>query len=70
VFWNVNTNREDVDLLLAFDQGPTTHLVMVEAKGEMGWDSAQLRSKGRRLKSIFEGNELSANRADASRTSP
>jgi hypothetical protein len=53
VFSNVNTNQEDVDLLLAFENGATTHVVMVEAKGETGWSSSQILSKARRLKHIF-----------------
>jgi len=50
---NVNANQEDIDLLVAFDKGPVTHLVLVEAKGVTQFGNAQLISKGRRLKHIF-----------------
>jgi hypothetical protein len=49
----VNLNQEDVDLLIAFDRGRTTHLVMVEAKGATGWTNAQLEHKVGRLSVIF-----------------
>ena len=56
--FNVNTNQEDIDLLVAFDEGEDTHLILVEAKGVTGWGNAQIQSKGRRLRTIFgdEGN--------------
>lgn len=46
-------NQEDVDLLVAFDEDPTTHLVLVEAKVEAGWTNGQLNSKANRLRRIF-----------------
>ncbi len=46
-------NQEDVDLLVAFDDTATTHLVLVEAKMETGWRNSQLRSKAQRLRLIF-----------------
>ena len=49
---NVNANQEDIDLLVAFDKGPVTHLVLIEAKGVTQFGNAQLISKGRRLKHI------------------
>ena len=47
-------NQEDVDLLVAFEDGSTTHLVLIEAKADTGWNNDQLSSKANRLKSIFE----------------
>lgn len=49
-----NENQEDVDLLVAFPGDATTHLVMIEAKAETGWDRGQLRSKATRLRRIFD----------------
>ena len=46
-------NQEDTDLLVAFDDGAATHLVLLEAKLETGWTNAQLGSKAARLKHIF-----------------
>ena len=46
-------NQEDVDLLVAFDRGRPTHLVLVEAKLETGWTNSQLNSKAERLGRIF-----------------
>ncbi len=51
--WNVNANQEDIDMLLAFEQAATTHLVMVEAKAATGWTVKQIASKSRRLRRIF-----------------
>ena len=46
-------NQEDVDLLVAFDEEATTHLVLLEAKMETGWTNRQLHSKAQRLRLIF-----------------
>ena len=46
-------NQEDVDLLVAFQAGEKTHLVLVEAKLETGWSNSQLSSKAKRLGRIF-----------------
>lgn len=51
--WNINTNQEDIDLLLAFESEGTTHLVMVEAKAATGWTVSQVASKVRRLRHLF-----------------
>jgi hypothetical protein len=51
--FNLNTNQEDVDLLLAFGDADVTHLVLIEAKADTGWTNKQLQSKGRRLRVIF-----------------
>ena len=59
----VRGNQEDTDLLVAFENGRTTHLVLVEAKVEIGWTNKQLRSKAERLASIFEQGRLGADLA-------
>ena len=50
-----NKNQMDVDLLVAFDQGSTTHLAMVEAKMDAGWANRQMWLKAKRLPSHLWG---------------
>jgi hypothetical protein len=53
----ISGTQEDVDFLLAFvDHENTTHIVMIEAKGDSYFSNAQLDSKNKRFKAIF-GNE-------------
>ena len=33
--------QEDVDLLVAFEEGDITHLLLIEAKAETGWTNKQ-----------------------------
>lgn len=54
---NVNANQEDIDLMVCFDDGPNTHVILVEAKGESGWKNGQMLSKARRLARIFPDSE-------------
>ncbi|MDE0373914.1 MAG: hypothetical protein OXI73_15410 [Rhodospirillales bacterium] len=58
----INRNQQDIDLLVAFDaagtNGPTTHLVMIEAKAYLHWTNGQLDSKTRRLGQIFGDDAL------------
>ena len=46
-------NQEDVDLLVAFEEGDITHLLLLEAKAETGWTNKQTLSKAARLGRIF-----------------
>ena len=46
-------NQQDVDLIIAFEDSSTTHLVMIEAKADTSWDNSQLKRKNDRLKVIF-----------------
>ncbi len=46
-------NARDIDLLVAFERGATTHVVLLEAKVETNWTNAQLRPKVERLRQIF-----------------
>jgi len=48
-----NKNQMDVDLLIAFDEGPKTHIVMVEAKLDTSWTNTQMDAKVARLKQVF-----------------
>lgn len=53
----ISGTQEDVDFLLAFvDHEKTTHIVMIEAKGDSYFSNSQLDSKNKRFKAIF-GNE-------------
>lgn len=50
----VEGNQQDVDLLVAFDEGDAqTHLILLEAKAETGWTNKQMDEKARRLRRIF-----------------
>jgi hypothetical protein len=46
-------NQEDIDLLIAFEEGDTTHILLLEAKAASGWTNKQMLSKAERLKGIF-----------------
>ena len=48
-----NANQMDIDLLVAFDEGATTHLVLIEAKMETGWTNRQMYEKAKRLRQIL-----------------
>ena len=52
----VSGPQQDVGLLVAFPDDATTHLVMIEAKGDTGWRNEQLDGKAGRLKRIFSGD--------------
>lgn len=55
--YQISGTQEDVDFLLAFvDHENTTHIVMIEAKGDSYFSNDQLNSKNKRFKAIF-GNE-------------
>ncbi|MFQ2708359.1 hypothetical protein ACK3ZA_16125 [Aeromonas caviae] len=50
----ISGTQEDVDFLLAFvDHEDTTHIVMIEAKGDSYFSNAQLNSKNKRFNAIF-----------------
>lgn len=53
-------NQEDTDLLVAWQDGAVTHVLLVEAKGTTGWGNKQMLSKARRLGAIFgpKGNRF------------
>ena len=46
-------NQEDVDLIVGFDDGHVTQLLLIEAKGETSWTNKQTLSKANRLRDIF-----------------
>jgi hypothetical protein len=50
---NVNTNQEDVDLLLAFRADLGVEVILIEAIGVTGWGVRQVASTARRLRRIF-----------------
>lgn len=49
----VRGNQEDIDLLVAFDEGHLTHVILVEAKGDTAWGNKQMQSKANRLRTVF-----------------
>ena len=49
----ITATQEDIDFLIAYQDGEKCHLVMLEAKGVMGFTNRQLQSKIRRLRDIF-----------------
>ena len=49
----VSGTQQDVDLLVAFPDDATMHLVMIEAKGDTDWSNNQLDEKAERLDWIF-----------------
>ena len=50
----LTASQEDADLVVAWDDGKTRHLVLIEAKAYSGWTNAQLESKICRLRQIFD----------------
>lgn len=49
----VSANQEDVDLLIAYRDGATFAVILLEAKGVTGWTTKQSGSKVRRLCAVF-----------------
>lgn len=55
---NFNRNQEDVDLIVAWDTGDNTNIVVIEAKGATSWGNEQYASKLKRLTYMHkQGNE-------------
>lgn len=55
----INSNQQDIDLLIAFDdpddlENAKTHLILIEAKAYSSWNQEQLDSKASRLRQIFD----------------
>lgn len=49
----VTGNQEDVDLIVAFEEAGTTHLLLIEAKAYTAWSNTQMCSKAKRLDLMF-----------------
>ena len=49
----IKAQQEDIDFLIAYDEGNTTHIILIEAKGVTGWTNKQMKSKAKRLREIF-----------------
>ncbi|MFQ5825771.1 MAG: hypothetical protein ACE5IA_00305 [Dehalococcoidia bacterium] len=49
----ITATQEDIDFIIAFEMGNAHHLILLEAKGVMGFNNRQLASKAQRLKEIF-----------------
>ncbi len=55
----ITATQEDIDFLIAYQDGEKCHLVLLEAKGVMGFTNRQLQSKIQRLRDILgvDGNK-------------
>ncbi len=51
-----NGNQEDVDLLVAFQDGINVSVLLIEAKAGAAWSNSQMESKSRRYEAIFGGD--------------
>ncbi len=62
----------DVDLLVAFDDGNITNLLLIEAKATAAWSTTEMRPKVERLKQIFgpDGKNYPEVRPQFALTSP
>lgn len=49
----ITGTQEDIDLLVAFDTGRKSHVIMLEAKGVTGYSNRQFESKVARLSAAF-----------------
>jgi hypothetical protein len=49
----IRAQQEDIDLLIAFPEGSSCHIVLVEAKGVTGWTNKQMASKVKRFEQIL-----------------
>jgi hypothetical protein len=49
----ITATQEDIDLLIAFEAGNATHVLLIEAKGATGWTNKQVAHKVGRLGPIF-----------------
>ena len=59
----MTATQEDIDLLVAYEDGQGCHLVMVEAKGVTSYSNRQFRSKVKRLSLMFDGRAARASQA-------
>ena len=48
--------QEDIDLLVAFEEDQTTHLLLIEAKAATSWTNKQTLSKAKRFGAVFGKN--------------
>ena len=49
----IRAQQEDIDLVVAYQDGDAHHIVLLEAKGATSWTNKQMRSKAIRLREIF-----------------
>jgi hypothetical protein len=52
----ITATQEDIDFLIAYDEGDVCHVLLLEAKGVTGWTNSQTSSKAHRLRRIFGAN--------------
>lgn len=49
----LNSNQEDIDLIIAFKSENKFHIILLEAKGVTGWTNEQMESKAKRFNELF-----------------
>jgi hypothetical protein len=54
----IAATQEDVDLIIAFQDGGACHIIIVEAKGVTGWTNKQMESKADRLRTYFKDGKM------------
>jgi len=50
----IKGNQEDIDCIIAYEDGNKTVIIMIEAKGVTAWKNEQINSKIKRLNEIFK----------------
>ncbi len=53
----LNSNQEDIDFLIAFEDRGIYHIILIEAKAGSGWTNKQFKSKCERIKFVFGDKE-------------
>lgn len=53
----IKAHQQDVDFIIAYEDEEACHIILLEAKGVMGFTNQPLNSKAQRLKDIFEAFE-------------
>jgi hypothetical protein len=59
----MTATQEDIDLLVAYPEANSYHLIMLEAKGVTAYSNPQFRRKIKRLNAVFEGEAAKTARA-------
>jgi len=52
----IKAQQEDIDFLIAFPEGSSCRIVLIEAKGATGWTNKQMASKVQRFEQILGAN--------------
>lgn len=49
----IGATQEDIDLIIAYEDEPDCHIIILEAKGVTDWTNRQMESKAQRLEAYF-----------------